>query len=70
MTERKAMQLGEKLRWLKEHDPQQLKSLLAQLTEEEAEAIIYDWEGVWARPNQLVDDNWPESVILFMAGRG
>lgn len=66
----KKMQLGEKLRWLAENDKPQLKSLLSQLTEQEAEAIIYDWEGVWARPNQLADDNWPESVILWMAGRG
>ena len=66
----KTNHLGEKLRWLAEHDKPQLRSLLSQLTEAEAEAIIYDWEGVWARPNQLVDDNWPETTVLFMAGRG
>jgi hypothetical protein len=66
----KPMQLGEKLRWLAEHDKPQLRSLLSQLTETEAESIIYDWEGVWARPNQLANDDWPESVILWMAGRG
>lgn len=62
--------LGEKLRQMAKDEPEKLKQILSQLTEEEAEAIIYDWEGIWARPNQLVDDNWPESVILFMAGRG
>lgn len=63
-------ELGIKLREMAEKDPKGLASILSELSEEEAETIIYDFEGIWARPNQIVNDDWPESVILFMAGRG
>ena len=63
-------ELGKQLRHLAEENPDQLAQVLNQLSEEEAMSILYDWEGIWARDNQIVRDDWPESAILFMAGRG
>ncbi len=43
--------------------------MLEKLTEAEAEALLYDWEGVWARPAQLPPpEAW--STWLFIGGRG
>jgi predicted phage terminase large subunit-like protein len=61
--------IGEELRRLKKEDPEKLKFMLSQLTEEEAHSIVYD-PDVWMRPDQQVKDEWPEPVIMFMAGRG
>lgn len=63
-------ELGKQLRHLAENDPEKLATALAQLSEKEAESILYDWRGIWARPNQLIKPEWEESVILFIAGRG
>ena len=47
-----------------------------QLTDEEAHLLLMDWEGLWARPSQLIppDDALPNgvtwSVWLILAGRG
>lgn len=61
-------QLGEKLRSLPKAE---LAKLLSQLTEEEANEILYDsWRDVWSRPNQRFEDHWPESITLVLAGRG
>ncbi len=44
------------------------ESLLADLTDEEAAKLFYDWE-IWARPNQLIPDgDW--RTYLFLSGRG
>jgi hypothetical protein len=48
----------------------ELAKVLGQLSEEEAEEILYDWRGIWARPNQLYDPNWKENICLVLAGRG
>lgn len=43
--------------------------LLQNLTEAEAEAVLRDWRGIWARPNQVAPDGeWLDWLLL--AGRG
>jgi len=43
--------------------------LLATLSPQEAEGLLRDWRGIWARPNQLAPEGaW--SVWLVLAGRG
>src|SRR4051812_26296739 len=43
--------------------------LLQDLTEQQANALRWDWAGFWARPNQLPPaGDW--LVWLIMAGRG
>lgn len=45
------------------------EKLLNSLTQEEAEELLYDWEGVWARPKQLPPPgDWLTWMIL--TGRG
>ena len=42
---------------------------LAELSDDEAEALLYDWKGLWARPKQLPPTGaW--AVWLVLAGRG
>lgn len=48
---------------------QTIRDLTAELSENEADALLCDWEGIWARPEQLQ----PEGDWLFWmncAGRG
>lgn len=46
----------------------QRKTLLSDLTDEQAEELLYDWK-FWARPNQLAPEgSW--RVWMLMAGRG
>lgn len=67
----KYAQLSKYLKDLAENDKDKFREILSQLTEAEAEEIIYDsWRDVWARPNQLIEDWWPEQIALVMAGRG
>lgn len=47
----------------------QREKLIMSFTMEEAEAYIYDWEGFWARPEQL-PPNWAWYVWLLLFGRG
>ncbi len=49
--------------------PDKRSTLLTTLSDDEALALYYDWEGVWARPNQLEPDGeW--RTWLLLAGRG
>src|SRR5689334_9600497 len=44
-------------------------ALLSTLSPEEAEAIVRDWRGIWARREQLAPEgDW--TVWLILAGRG
>lgn len=44
-------------------------AVVAQLTDTEAEALLYDWRGFLARPDQIVPDgDW--DIWLALAGRG
>lgn len=47
----------------------QREKVVMSLTTEEAEAYIYDWEGFWARTEQLPPD-WAWYVWLLLFGRG
>ena len=43
--------------------------ILSAISEKEAAFYLYDWEGVWARPEQLPPaGNW--TIWLLLAGRG
>ncbi len=58
--------LAESIALLPESDR---KQILAGLTDQQAEAALYDWRGVWARPNQIIPPgNW--RYWLLLAGRG
>lgn len=50
--------------------PELRERAIQELSPEEAEAILYDWQGLWARPNQLppAGDEW--RIWLILAGRG
>ena len=61
--------MGAELQRLRREDPQKLNKILSQLSEEEAQEILYDPE-IWLRENQKIKDEWPEPIILLMAGRG
>src|SRR5487761_2139596 len=50
--------------------PEQRAALLAELTPQEAEALLYDWHGLWARPAQLPPPGEAWRTWLIMAGRG
>jgi phage terminase large subunit-like protein len=65
------LEIGNAIRRLKKEDPSKLAEILNSLNEKEAEDLFYTWE-FWARPNQIVKDSdeWPESIILYSAGRG
>lgn len=63
---RPALTLGERIALL----PKEARAeLLAGLDDETAEAILYDWRGVWARPAQLAPPGeWTHWGVV--AGRG
>ena len=44
-------------------------TLIASLNPQEAERLLYDWQGLWARPDQVPPD-WSWFVWLILAGRG
>jgi phage terminase large subunit-like protein len=47
----------------------QILAALADVSDDEAEALLYDWKGLWARPKQLPPTAaW--AVWLVLAGRG
>lgn len=52
---------------LKKNDPKRLAEALCQLSDEEAEEILYS--DLWLRPEQRFD-KFNESIILFSGGRG
>src|SRR6266540_4221289 len=42
---------------------------LADLSDDEAKSLLYDWRGTWARPEQVAPDgDW--LVWLILSGRG
>jgi phage terminase large subunit-like protein len=49
--------------------PEERAAFLASCTPEQASALEYDWQGLWARPNQLPPPA-PWKVWLILAGRG
>ncbi len=49
--------------------PELRDAALGSLTEAEADALLHDWEGTWARPEQLPPP-WAWRVWLILAGRG
>lgn len=53
---------------LQGQSPQALDKALAELREDEAEALLYAWEE-WARDDQIPPD-WDWNVWLLLAGRG
>lgn len=49
--------------------PAEILEALADVSDDEAEALLYDWKGLWARPKQLPPTvAW--AVWLVLAGRG
>jgi phage terminase large subunit-like protein len=50
--------------------PVQRAAALAGLSADEIDALLFDWEGVWARPEQVPPDDGEWSVFLYLAGRG
>ena len=47
---------------------QERQKVLEDLSQKEAEALLYDWT-VWARPKQLPPD-WDWYIWLLLSGRG
>lgn len=61
-----AQSLAERLAAL---DPSDRALALAKLTDAEAEALLYDWRGFLARPDQIMPEgDW--DIWLILAGRG
>ena len=58
--------LGEVLRSLPKD---KLAEVLGQLSEKEANEIIYDW-SIWARESQKYSLHDPYNLTMYMAGRG
>ena len=49
--------------------PEQRAEIIGQLSDEEAEALLYDWRGFLARPDQITPEgDW--DIWLCLAGRG
>lgn len=49
--------------------PDEVAAIVADLSEQEAEALLYDWRGFNARPDQIAPDgDW--SIWAIIAGRG
>lgn len=65
--------IGDKIRWMREHDKEGLAEFLQSLSEEEARELEWDW-GILGRPEQIIDWEAPEneqySIFLALAGRG
>lgn len=56
---------------LKDLPNEKKKEIMDKLSPEEIEEIVYDsWRTVWARPSQIIEDSWPEPIVLLMSGRG
>lgn len=64
-----AHKIGLELRRLKKEDPEKLKMIISQMSEQEALALAYDWD-VWARPNQRYDIKTAPKITFWQAGRG
>jgi phage terminase large subunit-like protein len=63
------MQSSDLLSALRGLSPDQILEALAELSDDEAEALLYDWKGLWARGNQIAPPGaW--FVWLLLAGRG
>lgn len=50
--------------------PAQVREVLAGMDAEQLQGVAFDWEGVWARPEQLPPDDGDWSTFLYLAGRG
>jgi predicted phage terminase large subunit-like protein len=50
-------------------DPSNLREFIAELSNEEAIELFYDWQ-TWARPNQFVPPGDMWTIWLILAGRG
>ena len=62
--------LGNKIREMRDSDPQKLAEMIGGLSEAEANEILYDW-NVMGRPDQIIDwENYDELFWLCLAGRG
>lgn len=65
--------IGDKIRWMREHDKEGLAEFLQSLSEEEARELEWDW-GILGRPEQIIDWEDPAneqySIFLALAGRG
>jgi len=49
--------------------PNEVEAALAKLTDQEAQALLYDWRGFLARPDQIAPEgDW--DIWLALAGRG
>src|SRR5512133_229890 len=61
---------GSLLESLRSSPPAVRAAALASLTPAESEALLFDWRGLWARPDQLAptDDEW--TTWLILSGRG
>ena len=54
---------------LRRSSPSQIEEAIAGLSEADAEELLYDWDGLWARPNQLAPPGeWRQWML--QAGRG
>jgi len=62
-------ELSHELRRLKNEEPEKLYEVISQLSESEAQNILYD-PDLWLRDKQIVKDEWKEPIVLFMMGRG
>lgn len=51
---------------------EQISKIINTLTDDEVEALIYDWQGIWARESQLVPKELGDdkNIWLLLAGRG
>lgn len=56
------------LRKLRAEQPAKFKEAIAQLSDEEAELLLYN-DDIWLRENQIFH-HYPESIVFFMGGRG
>jgi len=63
------MSLGEELRRLAKENPDKLQEALSQLTQKEAQEILYDWD-LWARDAQKYDPNSAMPITTWLMGRG
>jgi len=57
------------LQQIKETDPIVLSQVMAEMSEEDIQALSYDWLGIWARPGQMIPPgDW--FTWLIRTGRG
>lgn len=62
--------LGNKIRYMRDNEPEKLTEMIGELSEAEANEILYDW-NVMGRPDQIIDwENHEELFYLALAGRG